>query len=35
MCVKNGTEKCADPEKFSSCGWCVLIGCPQAKKKVA
>jgi len=33
MCVSDKTELCLQPEKNSPCGWCVLIGCPQAKKK--
>lgn len=33
MCVKNGTEKCEKPENNTPCGWCVMVGCPQAKKK--
>jgi len=32
MCVKDGTEKCADPASFKPCGWCVLIRCPQSLK---
>lgn len=33
MCVRDGTEKCYDPENFEPCGWCILIAhCPQARK---
>lgn len=29
-CKKDGTELCKDPENNTSCGTCVLWGCPQA-----
>jgi hypothetical protein len=33
MCVKDGTEKCDDPEKHVPCGWCLMMAaCPQAIK---
>lgn len=35
MCVKDGTEKCEKPEHNQPCGWCAMVGCPQAKKKEA
>ena len=35
MCVRDGTEKCANPEKNVPCGWCLMMAaCPQAKKKL-
>jgi len=30
-CIKDGTEKCAEPTQNDRCGWCFLIGCPQAE----
>ena len=32
MCVKDGTEKCERPDRNQPCGWCAMVGCPQAKK---
>jgi len=34
MCVRDGTEKCCDPENFEPCGWCVLVKCPQALQQI-
>jgi len=34
VCVKDGTEKCANPEKNQPCGWCLMMAaCPQAIKQ--